>query len=122
MAKKVASHPKAKPAPNSDLPPALQDGPNKSAAIKAYFVDHPQAKNAEVIEALKGQGIEVSTNYVSIIKSKAKTKTGKKRGPKPGSKESTRRAAMVTATRTSTSRLLPTSSKRQAVSLKPPRL
>ncbi len=45
---------------------------SKTDAIRAYLATHSDAKNAEVVAALETQGIEVTTNYVSIIKSKGK--------------------------------------------------
>ena len=43
---------------------------NKSAAVRDYLKAHPGAKGKEVTEALKAQGIKISPNYVSVIKSK----------------------------------------------------
>ncbi len=43
----------------------------------AYFAAHPAATTAEVIAALKKQGLSVSANYVSNVKS-TKSKTKKK--------------------------------------------
>ena len=42
---------------------------NKSKAIRDYFKAHPKAKTSEVVEALAKQGITVSANYVSNLKS-----------------------------------------------------
>ncbi len=45
---------------------------NKSQAVRDYLAAHPDAKNPEVKEALAKKGIEITTNYVSIIKGQAK--------------------------------------------------
>ncbi len=50
---------------------------NKSAAIRAYLAAHPSASTAEVVAGLKQQGVSVSTNYVSNVKS-TKSKAKKK--------------------------------------------
>ena len=83
MAKKAATKKSTKKT-DADLPAALQ---SKSGAITAYVESHPTAKGKEVIEALKEQGIEVTANYISMVKSKAglgKKRRGKK--GKPGRK------------------------------------
>ncbi len=50
---------------------------NKSAAVRGYLKANPKAKNPEVIEALKALGVEVSPNYVSIIRSQQKKRSRK---------------------------------------------
>jgi hypothetical protein len=58
---------------------------NKSAAVRGYLEANPSAKNPEVIEALKALGVDVSPNYVSIIRSQQKKRSRKSgtRGRKP---------------------------------------
>lgn len=60
-------------------------GPNKSQAIRDFYAANPEAKPKAVVEALAGQGIEVSAAFVSTIKSTSVGKTfkGARRGPKP---------------------------------------
>jgi hypothetical protein len=50
---------------------------NKSQAIRDALQAHPQRSPLEIAEGLKANGLEVSAQYVSTIKSNAKTK-----GPK----------------------------------------
>jgi hypothetical protein len=50
---------------------------------------------SKIVEVLKEQGIEVSPNYVSLIK--GKFRKGKKRGRKPGRKPAAQPAAMSIA-------------------------
>lgn len=83
MAKKKPARKKATAVAKVDTP--IGDATNKSEAIRVYLEAHKGAKNAAVVDALKSQGIEVTANYVSMIKTKSKKKAGK-RGPKPGSK------------------------------------
>lgn len=45
-------------------------GANRSAAIREYLSKHAEAKPAEVIEALKAKGLEVSSALVSNVASK----------------------------------------------------
>lgn len=47
---------------------------NKTQAVKDYLAANPGAKTREVREALIAQGIEISANYVSLIKSQLKRK------------------------------------------------
>ena len=47
-----------------------RDG-SKSEAIRAYVERNPAAKHAEVVRALKSEGISVSYNLVANIRSKA---------------------------------------------------
>ena len=60
----------------------------RSATVQAVkdCLDRGVESPTEIVATLKGQGIEVSPNYVSLIKGKFRTggkKKGKKRGPKP---------------------------------------
>lgn len=50
---------------------------NKSKAVRDYVKGHRKAKPRQIVAALKEQGIEVSANYVSNIKSTAKRKKRK---------------------------------------------
>ena len=74
-------------------------GPNKSAAIRDYVTAHPEAKPKEIVEAMKAQGINVSTAFVSTIKSKTVGSGRKKKGRKAG-----RPKAAATPAAASTSR------------------
>ena len=49
-------------------------GPNKSAAIREYLHDHPNAKPKEITEVLNAKGIKVNTGFVSTIKTKHNAK------------------------------------------------
>lgn len=60
-------------------------GPNKSAAIRDYVTANPGAMPKEIVDAMKAQGVDVSTAFVSTIKSKTvgggrKKKSGRKVG------------------------------------------
>lgn len=53
----------------------------KGAAVRAYLKSHKKAKSKEVIAALKEQGVDVSPNYVSLIKSRGLARSsGRKSG------------------------------------------
>ena len=45
---------------------------DKTQAVRAYLKEHRKAKSNEVVEALKAQGITISTSLVRNIKSKSK--------------------------------------------------
>ena len=47
-----------------------RDG-SKSEAIRAYVQENPSAKHAEVVRALKANGVSVSYNLVANIRSKS---------------------------------------------------
>jgi hypothetical protein len=47
---------------------------NKSQVVRDYLKAHPQTTSSEVVAALTKQGVEISLNYVYIIKSKLKGK------------------------------------------------
>src|SRR3712207_5965797 len=51
--------------------------PNKSAAIRAYLATNRKAKPKDVVAALAEQGITVSPQMVSTIKSKTKGRRGR---------------------------------------------
>ncbi len=84
MAKKAT--PKKKAAPKKRVP---KQKVNKSQAIRNCCEANPDAGPTEVAAALKKQGINVSTAFVSTIKSTSKKKgRGRKkaaRGAKPAS-------------------------------------
>jgi hypothetical protein len=50
---------------------------NKAEKIREYSEKNPQMRNVEIVTALAAQGVKVTPNYVSIIRSKAGT--GKRR-------------------------------------------
>ena len=63
-----------------------KEGANKSQLIRSYIAEHPEATPRGVAEAMAAQGVEVSAQFVSTVKSNDKKKGGKapgKRGPKP---------------------------------------
>ena len=47
---------------------------NKSQSIRDYYKKHRKAKPSEVVEALAKQGIAVSANLVTTVKSKHNTR------------------------------------------------
>jgi hypothetical protein len=63
---------------------------NKSEAIRAYLSEHPEATPSVVVPALAGQGVKVTAQLVSSVKSTMKAR-GKKRGRR--GKVATQRAA-----------------------------
>ena len=56
------------------------DGVNKSQAIRDYYKANRKAKPKQVVEAMAEQGIKVSAQYVSTIRTNSKKKSQKK-GP-----------------------------------------
>lgn len=73
-------------------------GPNKSAAIRDYVTANPEAKPPEIVAAMKAQGIDVSTAFVSTVKSKTVGKSAKKKGrKKAGRPKGTTKAAVAAA-------------------------
>jgi hypothetical protein len=63
-----------------------KSGVNKSKAIRDYYDANPAAMPAEVAEAMKAQGIDVTPAFVSTVKSNAKkTGTPGRRGRPAGS-------------------------------------
>jgi len=58
-------------------------GVNKSAAIREYKAANPSHKPKQIAEALSGQGLDVSAQFVSTVLSNSKTKS-RKTGRKPG--------------------------------------
>ena len=68
---------------------------NKSQAVRDYLAAHPNATNPEVQAALAKKGINITPNYVSIIKGQAKRgKAPKKAAVKGDIGVSELRAAM----------------------------
>lgn len=61
-------------------------GPNKSAAVREYLKDKPDAGPTEVCKELKKKGITVAPALVSNVKAALRGKKGgkKKSGRKPG--------------------------------------
>lgn len=77
-------------------------GPNKSAAIRDYVNANPDAMPKQIVDAMKAQGIDVSTAFVSTIKSKTVGSGAKKKGrKKAGRPKGAPRAAAAPATRSS---------------------
>ena len=46
---------------------------NKTQAVRDYLNDHPKAGSSEIAAALTKNGIKITANYVSNIKSKSRT-------------------------------------------------
>jgi hypothetical protein len=55
------------------------DGVNKSAAIRDYYKQSPDAKVKEVIAALAAKGITVGSNLVYLVKGKMRGETQHRR-------------------------------------------
>ncbi|EMI56532.1 hypothetical protein [Rhodopirellula sallentina] len=75
-------------------------GVNKSQAIRDYCSANPKAKPLEVAEAMKAQGIDVTAQFVSTVKSnskKSKTTRGRKAVSKKAVKKATRRGPRTSA-------------------------
>lgn len=71
---------------------------NKSAAIRDYLDEHPNAGPTEIVEALAKKGVEVTPSFVSNIKSKTKSGLGpRRRGRTAGSSGVTSVNALVGA-------------------------
>ena len=54
--------------PKAAAPEAASAKVNKSLAVRDYLALHPKATPKDVSAALKDQGLDVSPNYVSIVK------------------------------------------------------
>lgn len=78
-------------------------GPNKSAAIRDYVTANPEAKPKEIVDAMKSQGVDVSTAFVSTIKSKTIGSGAKKKGRKPGRPKGAAKTAKAAAPAAKTS-------------------
>ena len=48
---------------------AKKNGVSKTQAVKTFFKKNPKASNQEAVDALAKEGITISTNYISNIKS-----------------------------------------------------
>ncbi|QDS92554.1 hypothetical protein FF011L_13010 [Roseimaritima multifibrata] len=75
-----------------------RQGPNKSEAIRTFYENNPNAKPRAVVEALAAEGLEVSAQFVSTIRSKQLATGGKttKRAGRPkkvATKRVTKRAS-----------------------------
>lgn len=68
-------------------------GVSKSQAIRDYCEANPKAKPKEVAEALATQGLVVTPQFVSTIRSNAKRKKTTRRPGRPAGSTSTKRAA-----------------------------
>jgi len=66
---------------------------NKSQAVRDYLKSHRRAKPAAVSEALKAEGIDVSPQAVSTVKSNMKKKKGGKRRSAGGRKAASRKTS-----------------------------
>jgi hypothetical protein len=53
--------------------------PNKSQAVREYLQKNPGAQNKEIAEALAKEGIKITADYVSIIKSNTKKRRRRRR-------------------------------------------
>ena len=61
---------------------AKRDG-SKSAAVRSYLQDHPNAKPGEVVKALKANGVHVSYNLASKVKGNALATSGGEQSNRP---------------------------------------
>ncbi len=57
---------------------------NKSAEIRGYLEENPNAGPTEIVEALAQKGVEVTPSFVSNIKSKTKSGLGPRRRGRAG--------------------------------------
>ena len=62
---------------------------NKSQAIREFLGANPDATNLQVASALNKEGLNVTANYVSTIKTNMKNKTKKKPGRKAAKPKAT---------------------------------
>jgi len=71
-----------------------KSGVNKSQAIRDYVAANPTAKPNEVANALSKEGVSVTPQFVSTVKSMSKRKKGAKKRPgRPGRKPGPRKAS-----------------------------
>ncbi|MCO8125106.1 hypothetical protein NHH03_25445 [Stieleria sp. TO1_6] len=76
--------------------------PNKSLAIREYLSANPGAKPKEIVAEMEKQGITVSAQFVSTVKTNSKKSSSPKRRGRPaGSKNKTATKAKATAGRSS---------------------
>jgi hypothetical protein len=59
---------------------ASQRPPSKAQAVREFRRQNPEASNDQVVAALKTRGIEITPNYVSVVKSQDKMRERKKAG------------------------------------------
>lgn len=72
------------PTEASPSPPAAAAAPvNKTQAVREYLAKHRTATPKEISAALKAQGVEVSSTYVSGIKCQVNRKPGSRKQAKP---------------------------------------
>ena len=76
MAKKKLTSRKAAPAAAT---------PSKAEAVREHLRNNPEASNDEVVTALKKQGITITPNYVSVVKSQARERERRKQVSQTGS-------------------------------------
>jgi len=67
---------------------ARTKGVSKTPAVQAYLSKNPDASAQQVVDALKAEGLEVSTSLVFNVKASAK-----KKGPKKAAKKQAKKAA-----------------------------
>ncbi|TWU26194.1 hypothetical protein Pla52o_00470 [Novipirellula galeiformis] len=72
---------------------------NRAKAIRDYYDSHPKAKPLQVSAELKKQGIEVSTQYISTIRSNSKKKKGNVSKPGRPQGKGTRATSEATPSR-----------------------
>jgi hypothetical protein len=53
---------------------------NKSQAIRDYLATHRRAAGKEVVDALGAQGIKVTTQLVSNVRTRSKMRRGRRKG------------------------------------------
>jgi hypothetical protein len=63
---------------------ARKRGQNRSAAIRAYKENNPDARPKAIAEGLAKEGVKVSAGYVSTVLSNERRKGGKRRKKKSG--------------------------------------
>lgn len=72
---------------------ARTKGMNKSEAIREYLKANPKAKAKDVVEALKGKGVNVTANLVYFLKGKSSAKKLRKRKVIRAARAATRNGA-----------------------------
>lgn len=82
MAKKKLTSRKAAPAVATASKTAR---PSKAEAVREHLRANPSASNDEVVSALKKQGITITSNYVSVVKSQARERERRKQASETGS-------------------------------------
>lgn len=78
-AKKPKNIAAAPPADETVSEASASPATNKAQAVRDFLAANPEAKPAEVVAGLGAQGVEISTNYVSVVKSSLKPKRRKQR-------------------------------------------